>query len=203
MLNLRYTSLTIAGRYLVPRQQPGSDLSSIVRLVSKPVPSSFEPSETTRRQRRAQAAFTLAEVVVAVLVLTTISTAYYAGLSYGFGVMQTSREDLRATQILMQKAEAIRLCTWSQLPGTMSFKERYDPLGTTNNTAGTVYSGTVSTNASSAIPGSASYKNNMRLVTVTVYWTNYSHKTPVVHSRQMQTQAARYGMQNYVWGAAH
>jgi hypothetical protein len=110
---------------------------------------------------------------------------------------------LRATQILMQKAEGIRLCSWSQLTNTISFTERYDPLGTTNSTAGTVYSGTLSTNAASSIPDTASYKNNMRLVTITVYWTNYNHKTPVVHSRQMQTQAARYGLQNYLWGAMH
>ncbi len=148
-----------------------------------------------------QAAYTVAEVVVAVLVLTTIATAYYAALSYGFQIVQASREDLRATQILMQRTESIRLCRWTQLTNTITFTERYDPLGTTNNTAGTIYVGTISTNAPSNIPDSAAYKNNIRLVTVTVYWTNYNGKKPVVHSRQMQTEAARYGLQNYLYGA--
>lgn len=138
---------------------------------------------------------------MAVLVLTTIATAYYAGLSYGFGIVQTSREDLRSTQILMQKTEGLRLCTWGQLINTINFSERYDPLGTTNNAAGTVYRGTMTTNAASSIPDSASYKKNMRQVTVTVYWTNYNGKRPMVHSRQMQTEVARYGLQNYLWGA--
>jgi Tfp pilus assembly protein PilV len=152
-------------------------------------------------RRTAQSAFTVAEVVVAVLVLTVVATAYYAGLSYGFEITQSSRENLRATQIMMQKTEAIRLCTWSQLTNTINFKENYDPLGATNKTAGTLYAGALSTNSASAIPDTVSYKKNMRQVTVTIYWTNYNGKTPVVHSRQMQTQVARYGLQNYLWGA--
>jgi type II secretory pathway pseudopilin PulG len=158
------------------------------------------PSGQPQAKWRSQAGYTLAEVVVAVLVLTTIGAAYYAGLSNGFTLVQSNRENLRATQIMMQKLEGIRLCTWSELANS-SFVERYDPLGTTNNTAGTVYTGTVTTNAVSTIPNSSSYKANMRLVTVDLYWTNYYGKHPMVHNRQMQTQAARYGMQNYLWGA--
>ena len=48
----------------------------------------------------------------------------------------------------------------------------------------------------------ADYSNNMRTITVTIYWTNYPRgltNTPIVRTRQMQTLVARYGMQNYVY----
>ncbi len=151
-----------------------------------------------RCQRRR--GFTIAEVVVAMLVLTTVATAFYAGLGSGFGLTQVTRQDIRATQILMQKLEAVRLCTWSQL-ANCTFTEYYDPLGASSNKAGVLYWGTVTTNAASAIPNTVAYKPRMALVTVNLYWTNNSGGRPLVHFRQAQTQVARYGLQNYIWGA--
>ncbi len=150
-----------------------------------------------KHSRRCRHAFTLAEVMIAVLVVGIVGGAFFAALASGFGIVQSSREDLRATQILMQKLEAVRLCAWSQL-SSFSFTEAYDPLGA--NT-GTPFTGTVTIAPASSIPNSCSYADNMRTVTVTVSWINYSGKTPITHSRQMQTQVARYGLQNYIWGA--
>jgi prepilin-type N-terminal cleavage/methylation domain-containing protein len=149
-------------------------------------------------RKRYERAYTLTEVVVAVFVLAIMATAFYGGLGSGFSITQGSREDLRATQILMQKLEAIRLCTWSELTDC-TFQESYDPIST--NSQGVVFTGTISTNAASDIPDSVSYKSNMRLVTVSLFWTNYNGSRPIVHSRQMQTQVARYGLQQYLWGA--
>lgn len=145
-------------------------------------------------------AFTIAEIVVAVLVLSTIALCFYAGLSSCFGVVQSSREDLRATQILIQKLETVRLCTWTQLTN-FNFQETYDPLDVTNHEAGVLYYGTVTTNAASSISDTASYKGNVCLVTATVNWTNFNGHKSMGHTRQMQTQVARYGLQNYIWGA--
>jgi prepilin-type N-terminal cleavage/methylation domain-containing protein len=153
-----------------------------------------QPTPGTRRT----GAFTLVEVLVSVVVLAVIATAFYSGLSSGFSVVQTTREDLRATQILMQKVEALRLCTWEQLTN-VSFQELYDPVSTNKN--GATYFGTIVTNSASAIPNSSSYQSNVCLVTVTLSWTNYSGRRLLPHTRQMQTQVARYGMQNYIWGA--
>jgi prepilin-type N-terminal cleavage/methylation domain-containing protein len=153
-------------------------------------------------QRKAKApprAFTLPEVMVAVGVLSIIAVAYYGGLSSGFLMTQASREDLRATQILMQKMEGLRLCTWSQL-SNYEFREPYDPITGTNGVRGLVYLGRVTTNAAQTLPTSVSYRSNMRLVTVQLFWTNYNGRIPIPHSRQMQTHVARYGLQNYIWG---
>ncbi len=154
---------------------------------------------TSKSGKQPAMAFTLAEILVAVVVLGVIALAYYSALSSGFSVVQSSREDLRATQILVQKIEAVRLCAWRQLRN-FSFNEPYDPLSP-NQTAGATYYGTVVTNAASSIPNTSSYQPNMRLVTVTLSWTNYNGSRPQPHTRQMQTQVARYGMQNYIWGA--
>jgi len=152
------------------------------------------------RPRKRTAGYSLTEVLVAVMVLATIAIAFYAALSAGFTIVQSTREDLRATQILVQKTEAIRLCTWDQL-ANFSFQEPYDPMTVTGN-RGTVYTGTVTTNQASSIPEEATYKGNLRLVTLTVSWTNLTSGRPVAHTREMQTQVARYGLQNYIWGTA-
>ncbi len=126
--------------------------------------------------------------------------SFYGGLASGFALTQAAREDLRATQILMQKIEGIRLCTWSEL-SNYTFTESYDPLGTTNRTGGVVYTGKVTTGPASSIPVGTTYAPNMQLVTVDLYWTNYNGGNPIVHQRTMETQVARYGMQSYLWGA--
>lgn len=145
-------------------------------------------------------AFSLVEVMIAVLVLAVLSSAYYAGLSSGFGFIKSSREDVRATQILTQQLEAVRLCTWSELRN-YSFQQVYDPLSSVTQARGVTYFGTVSIGNASAIPNSASYAPDMRLVTVTLSWTNLNGTMPIAHTRQMQTQVARYGLQSYIWGA--
>ncbi len=154
-----------------------------------------------------EVAYTLAEVLVGLLLIAVVAISLFAAFSAGFAVAGLQREELRATQILMRKLEGIRLCTWRQLPGTLPFVELYDPTGASNNTAGAVYSGTLSTNSVVEFLGPTTYANSMRLVKVTVTWTNYSSGTtnasfgrPVIRSRTMQTFVARNGMQPYLWG---
>ncbi len=153
------------------------------------------------KQKRTTAfGFTLADVIVAVFVLGTIGGGFCIALSSGFYALQNTREDLRATQIMMQRVEALRLCTWSEL-SQFSFQENYDPLSGTNGAAGAKYFGNVTIGPATSVPSSASYAPNICQVTVNLAWTNYNLNVPVVHTRQMQTQVARYGLQNYIWGA--
>lgn len=148
-------------------------------------------------------AFTFAEVVVSVFILLIAVIALFTGFTNGYQIIDTTREDLRATQILTQKTEAIRLLRWSdQLPSCpKTFQESYYPLGATN--AGVTFYGTIdATGVATNIPDSASYKSDIYLVTVTVTWTNYiDGGKPVVHTREVKTLAAKNGIQNYIWGA--
>jgi type II secretory pathway pseudopilin PulG len=152
------------------------------------------------QKRRAQSAHTLAEVMVATLVLGTMTVSLFAGFSAGFAIVQMAREDERATQILNGKIEAIRLCKWSDLTNfpVIYFQTYYDPPGIASNSAGALYFGTISnTNVNL---GPVPYANDMRLVTVSLQWTNFNGKTHILRSRQTQTHVARYGAQNYFWG---
>ena len=143
-------------------------------------------------------AYTIMEVLVAVFVMAVIGLAYYAALASGFALVQSTREDLRATQIMTQKIEALRLCAWSQL-ANVTFKEGYDPLASTNT--GTVFYGAIALAAPASITNNPAYYGNIKQATISLAWTNYNGKIPIAHSRQMQTHVARYGLQNYVWGA--
>ena len=154
----------------------------------------------------AQQAYTFVEVLVAAVLLGLVGASLYGAFAAGFCVIQTTQEDLRATQILVQKTEAVRLFTWSQVADTtnylkFSFTENYDPLGATNNTAGARYTGTVQASIPAVGELPEAYRENMRTITVSLYWTNYNGGKAVVHQREMQTRVARNGMQNYIWGA--
>lgn len=153
---------------------------------------------------RATRAFTLVEVLMSVGILAIMVVSLYAAFISGFASIKTTREELRATQILTQKLEAIRLCTWAQLSNCpTSFQEYYDPLGVTNSTAGAIYAGTFSTTGvATNIADSVSYKTSLHLITLTVTWTNYINNSPIIHTRQMQTLSAYNGLQNYIWGIA-
>jgi len=152
-----------------------------------------------------QAGYTFVEVLVASGLLGFVAATLYGGFAVGFCIIQATRENLRATQIMVQKTEAVRLLTWSQTGDTNYLKpvfvEAYDPLGVRTNSGGAQYTGYVSATLppSGALP--EAYRTNMRTITVTVYWTNYIGAKPIVHRRDMQTRVARNGMQNYVWGA--
>lgn len=156
-----------------------------------------------KHERCGQEASTFAEVLVAVLVLGLMIFSLYASFFSGFTIIRSAREDLRATQILLQRIEAVRLFNWNQILDTTNylkptFVEYYDPLGATNSTLGVRYSGSITSSVPTDVPGS--YQTNMRAITLTLNWTNYNGSQRIAHTRQMQTRVARYGMQNYIWG---
>ena len=145
-------------------------------------------------------AYSMVEVLVSVFVLAIMLISLYGGFTAGFAVVQVARENLRATQIMVQRIEAMRLFNWDQICNpkylTPTFTESYDP---SSGNGGTVFAGYISTNAP-LIPGAA-YTNNMRTITINVYWTNYHPGTTrkMVRHRQLQTRVARFGMQAYVY----
>jgi len=154
-------------------------------------------SSKTKRQLAA----TLAEVMVAIAVMAILFVSLFAGFSFGFNVIKSTREDLRATQIMMQKIEGLRLCTWSELTNQcpFNFSEMYATLSGTNYSA-TTYNGTVTISQNNNLP--LAYRGYVELITVTVTWktSRGDRQAPLVHTRSIQTQAAYYGLQNYLYG---
>jgi prepilin-type N-terminal cleavage/methylation domain-containing protein len=149
--------------------------------------------------------WSLAEVMVAVAVLAILLVSLFSGFALSFNLIRTTREDLRATQILTQKIEGIRLCTWKQLTNECpsTFQDTYTSLGNTNSSK-LVYYGTISQSFNTNLP--SGYRDKVKLITVTVTWTTSragaTHNS-VVHSRSMQTQSAYYGLQNYLYGVTN
>ena len=158
------------------------------------------------RARLGQTGYTFAEVLVATAILGFVATSLYGAFAAGFCVIQSTRENLRATQILVQKMEAIRLLTWSQVSDTTNYLKPifiadYDPLGDHQPRRRREIHRLRSDQH-------ARRRDCPRLTGPTcapsrwaLSWTNYNGAKPIVHRREMQTRVARNGMQNYIWGA--
>lgn len=147
--------------------------------------------------RLCSAAFTLTEVLVGVAISAVVFVALYLGFSGGFGVIQLSRENLRATQILQDKMETIRLYNWDQITSNGFIPATFTaPFYATNSDStaggGLIYYGVMTiTNA----PIAEKYSNDLRMAVVQIVWTNGA----VARRREMRTFVSRYGMQNYVY----
>jgi hypothetical protein len=136
------------------------------------------------------------EIAVTLALVMLLFTSLFAGLSWGFGITQVTRENLRATQIMLEHVEGVRLYNWNQLVYSnwlpANFTNYYYPLTNHGESPGIAYVGTM---AVTAVPFSNSYSGNIRAITVTVNWTNNN----VARTRSMTTFAAEYGMQNYIF----
>ena len=119
-----------------------------------------------------------------------------AGFYGGFAAIQLDRENSRATQILLEKTELLRLYNWNQITGGDT--NVYVPTNFTapfypNSSNGVfTYTGTVSI-AGCAI--GTSYSNDMRTVTITLMWKSRT----LIRARSMSTLVSRYGLQNYIY----
>jgi hypothetical protein len=138
-------------------------------------------------------AYTVTEVMMAVGVCGGVLAGVLAGFSLAFGVLQSARENLRATQILQEKMETIRLYNWDQIntagfiPNTFTAS-----MNPTNQNVGTVYNGTMQIGP---VPFTESYSTNLVQVQVGVNWNSGG----MTHNRKMTTFVSRYGLQNYVY----
>jgi type II secretory pathway pseudopilin PulG len=146
---------------------------------------------------RVESAFTIVEVVIAAGLIAISCVSLLIALSMGFSTVQASRENLRATQVMVQKMETLRLYNWTELQATNfvlpTFSEYFNPL----KTNGVLYVGQISLSVPTNLP--PTYTNQIYAVTVSVSWTNYVRGQPIVHNRQMQTYSAAHGVQNYVY----
>lgn len=146
------------------------------------------------QKSKSQSGFSLVEVSFGMGVVGTAAVALFSGFTSGFFTMQMARENLRATQVLLEKTETLRLYSWDQIntPGFIpqTFTAVYDPNAT--NGQGIVYTGTmIITNC----PVSASYSDEMRMATITLNWQTGS----LPRTRSFTTYIARNGLQNYIY----
>jgi prepilin-type N-terminal cleavage/methylation domain-containing protein len=75
-----------------------------------------------------QPAFTLVEVLVASALLSLAAATLYSGLAWGIKQNRLARENLRATQVILEKLELLRGYSWDQLFPNSDPDELEDPL---------------------------------------------------------------------------
>ncbi len=139
-------------------------------------------------------AFTLVEVMVATGITGVLFIALLSGISYGFSLVRMGRENLRATQILVEKMEQFRLFNWAQISTNgvpTTFTEPFFPM-TNQMDVGFYYTGSV-TIANS--PLTESYAGNLKLVTVSISWPSGK----MIRQRETSTLVGKNGLYNYVY----
>jgi prepilin-type N-terminal cleavage/methylation domain-containing protein len=160
---------------------------------------------------RPKRAFTLIEVMISMAVVALMFVSLYAGITQGLAVISTARENMRATQIMIEKVELLRLYSWDQVTQDgyipKFFAERLTPLTSTTNSSttattqaelgtpsgsGTIFVGTI---VLGEAPVNPAYQSSMKLATLTVTWTNGN----VLRTRSLQTLVAQKGIHDYVY----
>jgi type II secretory pathway pseudopilin PulG len=155
---------------------------------------------------KASGAFTLVEMLVSMTVLSFVFVSLFAGLSSSTGSLQRAREKLRATQILTEKLEVIRLYNWDQvttngfIPSTFT-EYQYPTTGSGTNSfststaygnRGITYVGTISIGPAE-VPNA--YTNTMRKAKATIRW----YSNGIQNTNEMETLISQYGVQRYVY----
>ena len=143
-------------------------------------------------QQQFRRGFTLVETMVAVAMIGIVVISFYVSISSTFALIDVARQNLRATQLLVERTETLRLLNWSQVTeGFLTqneLEELYDPKKPSSlkfKVKCTL----------EEFPGTENYKDTLRLITVTATWTSGG----VPRSRTMQTLVAQTGVQQYVY----
>lgn len=177
----------------------------------------LEPAAPPRRRR----GFTFVEVMVGMAVLGILTVGLYSGMTYGYKSIQVNQENLRATQIILEKLEVIRAFTWQHLVGTQDpdmtdddeDAEKFDitdpddpvlddepafyvpkTFTATYNPGNTNKPGFIYNGTVTIQPGAVSeaYSNSMLSVKIDLTWNSGSG----TRTRSFRTSFAEYGLQN-------
>src|SRR5438445_11538604 len=109
-----------------------------------------------------ESGMTLMDVVMSTAILSLMSIGVIGSLTYGFFVMQMARENQRATQIMLEKVETLRLYSWDQVNSNgfvpPTFTDVYDPQAPSGR-QGVVFNGTVDIGQ---FTNGVTYATNMR-----------------------------------------
>jgi type II secretory pathway pseudopilin PulG len=142
--------------------------------------------------------FSLVEAVVGMALLGLVCMALFSGLFNSTFSVHLARENLRATQLMAEKLDTIRLYGWKQLTNETYIKESFnlplhppDPLSPPQ-TNSAVYEGAIYIESA---PITEVYGKDLRLVTVELKWKTGE----LERHRSMSTLVSRYGTYKYIY----
>lgn len=122
-----------------------------------------------------------------------VFVALYTGMAQGFDSIRSSQENLRATQIILEKFEIIRMYNWEQLntPGFVpaTFTADFAP---NESSPGVIYEGRLTID-NSGLP--EIYGADMRSVRIDLSWKSGS----ITRTRTFTTFVAKNGIQRYIF----
>ena len=132
-------------------------------------------------------------------IIAVTGAGVISSINYGLCIMRQARENQRATQVMLEKLEAVRLYNWDQVTNAgfipSGFTAAYDPTSPTNR-QGTVYYGSLSVTTPIFTGTAPNYAASIRQFNVSVSWTNIGG---LAHTRSLSTYVAQNGVQNYVY----
>jgi hypothetical protein len=148
-----------------------------------------------RLGKRLTSGVTLVDVVISTAIVAVMAGGIMCALSYGFLSMGRIRENQRATQLLLETVETLRLYNWTQVNSNgfipPTFTGVYDPQSAVGSQGITYYGTITKTNPATG----TSYNTNLMQLIVTLNWTSRN----LSHTRTLSTFIARDGIQNYVY----
>ena len=145
-------------------------------------------------------AFFLVEAVIGMALLGLIFMAMYTGLVSTTFWVQLSRENLRATHVMAERLDTIRLYGWKKIvedPLYMQgpFKVPVypdDPSKPGNDATLRVFDGEIRVDLA---PITEVYAADLRMITIRLTWL--TGKT--IRTRTMSTLVSKYGLYKYVY----
>jgi type II secretory pathway pseudopilin PulG len=146
---------------------------------------------------RRDGGFTLVEALASFAIFGVCFGGLLAGLTWNISNIKFARETVRATQIMEEKLDTIRLYSWDQImtPGfiTNAFQAPFSPASALwSSNSGVTYTGTI---AIATAPLTESYATNIMQIKVDLYWPS----SPAVRHAQMSTFVSKYGLQGYIY----
>ena len=143
-------------------------------------------------------AFTIVEVIISMTIIGIAASGLMAAITGSFLVMRMARENQRATQVLMDRAEALRVFNWTEVTnGSLPsyFTDYFNP-SITNAPEGVTYYGAITvTNVAFSGTTPAYGATHMRQINLSVTWNTKG----IQRTRTFSTYVACDGMENYVY----
>jgi type II secretory pathway pseudopilin PulG len=136
--------------------------------------------------------FTIVEVVISICILGISAAGLMSSFQYAFLAIKMARENQRATQVMLERSEAIRCFSWDNLDKVPPQTTDYYNPATQSKPVYTVYTTVAAFSPSGSTPA---YAANMKQLKTVVTWTTGS----IARARTNVTYIAKDGVQNYVY----
>jgi hypothetical protein len=134
------------------------------------------------------------------MLVSIVTVSLFAGITQGMIIVDTGRDNMRATQIMVNTMEIIRLYNWDQINSNGFIPTNYITKLYPTNYAISAGRSTGNRDAQVLIDITTpnlgtSYSTNMRQIDVKIVWTNQG----IQRVRSMRSLVAEEGLQKYVF----